>query len=180
MTREFVSAPPNTTLKDCARIMIKKKVGSLILTDKGKLQGILTEKDIIWAIVKKSEKDLGKIYAKDLMNKKVVTIKPGADITEALDRIKKFKVRRLPVVEDGKVIGMLTIKDILKVDPSLFEMIQETVKIREESKKMKAGEKFRRSALCENMKVCDECGAGGILYEANGKCLCENCFNSEE
>ena len=62
MTRDFVSTSSDTNLKECAKIMIKKKVGSIIITKEGRLDGILTEKDIIYAIVKKSEKDLGKIY----------------------------------------------------------------------------------------------------------------------
>jgi DNA-directed RNA polymerase II subunit RPB2 len=69
------------------------------------------------------------------MKKKVVTIKPGADLAEALQRIKKKKVRRLPVVENGKVIGMLTTKDIFKIEPGLYELIAQSMKIKEESEK---------------------------------------------
>jgi CBS domain-containing protein len=108
MTRNFIYVAPDTNLRQCAKTMVKKRVGSLIIKDGDKLKGILTEKDIIWAIVKKSKKDLKNIQAKALMKRKVVTIKPGADITEAMKKIKKKKIRRLPVVEKGKLIGFLT------------------------------------------------------------------------
>ena len=61
MTRNFIHVAPETNLRQCAKTMIKKRVGSLIIKDGDKLKGILTEKDIIWAIVKKSKKDLNKV-----------------------------------------------------------------------------------------------------------------------
>jgi len=61
MTREFISVKPETSLLDCARKMIKKRIGSLILEEKGELRGILTERDIIWAMTKQSKTDLNKI-----------------------------------------------------------------------------------------------------------------------
>jgi CBS domain-containing protein len=56
----------------------------------------LTEKDILWAVVKKSKHDLEKILAKDVMKKKVITIKPIGDIDEALSRMRKKRVSLYP------------------------------------------------------------------------------------
>lgn len=89
MTRNFVYVTPETNLKECARTMVKKRVGSLIVREETKLKGILTEKDIIWAIVKKSKEDLKNILAKDLMKRKVITIKPGDDIIDAMQKFKR-------------------------------------------------------------------------------------------
>ena len=151
MTRNFVHVSPETNLKECARTMVKKRVGSIIIMEDQKLKGILTEKDIIWAIVKKSKEDLKSILAKDLMKRKVITIKPGDDITNAMQRFKKKKIRRLPVVENGKLIGMLTLKDVLKIDPGLFQMIAETMKIKEETCKLNRSSinAKREQGICE-------------------------------
>ena len=181
MTRNFVHVKPDTDLKTCAKTMIKKKVGSLIIKNKDDaLLGIITEKDIIWALVKKSQKDLEKIYVQDLMKRRVVTIKPSADITEALAKIKKFKVRRLPVLEHNKVIGMITLKDILKLDPSLYEMISEIEKIREESKKLKSKKRLTQDMPKTKEGACPECGAQGILYKTDDGYLCESCSSPGE
>jgi len=171
MTRNFIHATPDTNLRDCAKKMVKKRVGSLLIKEDDKLKGILTEKDIIWAIVKKSKHDLKNIKAKDLMKRKVVTIKPGADITDAMRKFKKKKIKRLPVVENGKLIGFLTVKDILKIGPELFQMIAETLKIREETKKLKRGRALRKESTCE------ECGEFDILYKSEAQWLCESCYN---
>jgi len=174
MTRNYISAAPETNLKKCAELMVKKRVGSLIIKDKDDvLQGILTEKDIIYAIVKKSKKDLDKIMAKDLMKTKVITVKPSLDVIEALNKVKKDKVRRLPVVENGKIIGMITLNDILKLDPTLFEMISETVKIREETEKLKRSE---MSKFASKKDLCEECGQEEIIYDVDGQWVCEVCY----
>ena len=176
MTREFVYVSPDTSLKDCARTMIKKKVGSLIVQKEGMLQGILTEKDIIWVVVKKDQRELDKVKAKDIMKKKVVTIKPNADVLDALSKVKEFRVRRLPVVENGKVIGMITLKDILKIDPSLYELMHETAKIKDEASKLKKGMAEKFGGEVKDGK-CPECRAFGPLYKnSDNNYLCEDCL----
>lgn len=176
MTRNFIYVSPKTNLKKCAETLIKKRVGSLIVKEGDLLKGILTEKDIVWAIVKKSAKDLDKIMAEDIANKKVLTIKPSADIMEALYRMKKDKVRRFPVLENGKVIGILTLKDILKIDPGLFELIAETVKIKDESAKLSAGEKLK---VKRKEGICEECGEQDTLYNLDGQWICLSCYDSK-
>ena len=89
MTRDFTYVGPGVNLKECAKVMIKKRVGSLIVKEGDNLRGILTEKDIVWAVSKKSKRDLEDIHAEDLMKRKIVTIRPSADIIEAMKKFKK-------------------------------------------------------------------------------------------
>ncbi len=175
MTRNFVHVSPDTSLKQCARMMVKRHVGSLIIKEGEKLRGILTEKDMVWAIFKKSsKKDMSDIFAKDLMKRRVVTIKPSADVVDALKRFKKKKIRRLPVVERGKLIGMLTTNDILKIDPGLFQMIAETIKIKEETEKLK---RSNNGGIPREQGICEECGVYDILYKDEAQWLCESCYD---
>ncbi len=173
MTRNFIHVAPETNLKECAKIMVKKRVGSLLIKEDDKLKGILTEKDIVWAIVKKSYDDLENIKASDLMRRKVTTIKPGADITDAMKKFKKKKIRRLPVVEKKKLIGFITTNDILRIDPGLFQAIAETIQIKEEKAKMK------RHGISTEKKsgICEECGKFDLLYKDSNQWLCDNCYN---
>jgi len=171
MTRNFVSVSPSTNLIDCAREMTKKRVGSLVLRDGQKLVGLLTEKDIIWALTKTKNKNLGNIKARDVASKKVAVIKPSADLYEALARMKKLKFRRLPVVVNGNVIGMLTLKDILRIEPALFADINFAEKIREESEKLKR----MRNVRWIKEGMCEECGNFNILYKVDERLLCEPC-----
>jgi len=171
MTRSLVSVTPKTNLQECAKLIIKKRVGGLIVLEKEKLKGVVTEKDIIWAIVKKSKKDLKDIKASDLMKRRVITIKPSADIIEAMRRLRKHKIRRLPVLEYGNVIGIITMKDILKIDPGLFKMVVESIKIKEQTKKIKASDK-----AIKGCGICEDCGEYDLLNNDAGQSLCENCY----
>jgi len=173
MTRNFIYISPETSLKQCAKTMIEKRVGSLIVKEKENLLGILTEKDMVWVIAKKSNKNLENIKASDIMKKRVITIKPAADITEAMRKFKKKKIRRLPVVENKKVIGFITANDILRIDPGLFQAIAETIKIKEESSK------FKRHGISAERKysICEECGTFELLYQDETQWLCDECYS---
>ena len=103
MTRNFVSARPDIPVLSAIRLMLKKRVGSLILVENGFLKGILTEKDIMWALSKK--RDLTGVNAKDICTRKITTIKPHADIYDAIMLMRKKKLRRL--VLKGMVVQIL-------------------------------------------------------------------------
>lgn len=173
MTRDFVSASPDISIIDCAKLMVKKRVGSLIIQEKGKIQGIITEGDIIYALTKKP-RDLHKIKCKELARKKLVTIRPSADLEEAMQKMNQTKYRWLPVLVESKVVGFLTLKDILRIQPDLFESLAEGMQIKEESEKLK---RIKESKKGKGFKegVCNECGEYGILYNVEGSFVCDNC-----
>jgi len=174
MTRNVVSVKPNSTVTDCAKSMFKKDVGLVIVKDEEKLKGVVTEKDIIWALTKKH--DLSAVKAKDIMLRKITTIKPSRDIYEALVRMKNGKLRWLPVTVKGNVIGILTIKDILRIEPSLFEIAVGNVQIKEETEKLKRRHNIidgKGSKILEG--ECEECGNYGLLSDLGSKLVCDSC-----
>ena len=120
MTRDFVHINPDSSVFECARKMMKKRVGSLVVKENDKLHGIITEKDLVWAMTKKPDK-LKEIKAKDVLTRKLVTISPEATIHQALEKMNKKKLRRLPVVNNKKIVGYVTLKDIVKFIPEVYE-----------------------------------------------------------
>lgn len=168
MTRNFVSARPEIPLLSAIKLMVKKRVGSLILEENGFLKGILTEKDIMWALTKK--KDLSEVKAGEICTRKITTIKPSADVYDAIMLMRKKKFRRLPVTMNKKVIGYLTLKDVLRIQPELFEIAKEGYNIKWPIDKE---EEKEPEAIKEG--VCDECGNYDILYHCEGKLACESC-----
>ncbi|MFA5174548.1 MAG: CBS domain-containing protein [Candidatus Pacearchaeota archaeon] len=172
MTRNFISAKPDIFLSDAIKLMAKNRVGSLILTEKDILKGILTERDIIWALSKKSIKELKDIQAIDICTRKITTIRPSADIYHAMVLMRKFKVRRLPVVLNKRIIGYLTEKDVLRIQPELFEIARQGYNILEQEEKFKR--KKQRKQFSEG--ICEECGNYNLLYAQDGKLMCEDCI----
>jgi len=178
MTRDPITIKPSINLLDCARKMVRKRVGSLLIVDGKKLVGFVSRRDILWALIKKSKQDLSKIKAIDISPKKIATVKPVFTINETVKRMKKLKFDRLPVVKEGKLVGMITIKDILTFSPELYPELDEFAKIREEWSKLRRVKKLRGSKESFSEGVCEECGNHDALYRVNEALICESCKHS--
>jgi len=177
MTRELASVRPEAPLTECAEEMAKKNVGLLIVKNNGNLKGILSERDILWSLARQN-KSFRKARASDAMKKQgVVTISPAEDIYTALVRMKNKKIKWLPVTVKDRVIGMLTIHDILHIEPSLFEIVSQNVPVREETEKLKRKRAVSTEGIWTKQGECEECGAYGLLTGRNGMLLCEDCQN---
>jgi CBS domain-containing protein len=177
MTREPVSVKPDENLLECAKKMVKRRVGSLLLVDKKKLVGFIDQKDILWALIKKSKEDLSKIRAVDISPKKIAVIKPTLSIRKAIQKMKKLKFERLPVIHEKELVGIITTKDILNFHPEFYPEVEELSNIREESKKLKRIQKAKhRDFMHEG--ICEECGNVDILHRVHGMLICESCKNS--
>jgi CBS domain-containing protein len=179
MTRDPITTKPDTTLLECAKKMVKKKVGSLLITDKKKLVGIISQKDILWALVKKSKKDLSEIKAIDISPKKIIKIKPEINMKEAIERMKRLKVKKLPVVKDNNLIGIITVRDILSFHPELYSEMEEFERIREESRKLRRIKEAQKREIIRD-GVCERCGKKSVLHRFNGMLLCSTCINLEK
>ena len=161
MTKRPVVVKPDISLVDSAKKMLKENVGSLIVKNKGEAVGIVTEQDLIRIIANKLDTEKTKI--KDVMSKNLIGIDPNADIYEAIVKMNKENVRRLPVInKNNKLVGLLTVKDILVMQPTLIDLRLEHLDIRERYDKLKEGE-------------CENCGSQGNLYNNEGKLLCRAC-----
>ncbi len=175
MTRDPITIGPNTDLFACAKKMVRKRVGSLLIVDKKKLVGFISQKDILWALVKKSKKDLSKIKAVDISPKKIATVKPSLTIKEAITKMKKLKFERLPVIHDNELVGMITARDILNFNPEIYPELEEFAEIREESEKLKRIKK----ANVPTEGICEECGNHSFLHHEDGMFICETCKGSK-
>jgi len=124
-----------------------------------------------------AENHLDKIKAIDISARKIATIKPSAPISQAVQKIKKLKFNRLPVVKDGELVGIITLKDILSFYPQLQTEFTELELIREEGDKLKRLKKAKgRETRMQG--ICEECGNQDILFKINGSLICESCMNS--
>ena len=171
MTTKPISINHDTTLLDCAREMDENHVGAVVVKENENSIGIITEQDIVRKVVAKGINPLTE-KVKDYMEKKLITISPDRDIYDALILMRDNNIRHLPVVDETKMVGLLTIKDILKIEPQLFDLIVEKFEIREASRKPK-------SALSEG--VCQGCGEyAEKIKNVNDSLFCEVCAKEQE
>ena len=177
MTRDPITARPTESLFDCAKKMVRKKVGSLLLVKDGKLLGFISQKDVLWALIKKPNSDLSKIKAIDISPRKIAVIKPTATIHDAIEKMRKLSFERLPVVDNGKLVGMVTVKDLISFQPNINPELEEFIQIREEQEKLKRIKRVKDLAVTED-GICEECGRRGPLYRVHGMLICESCRSS--
>jgi CBS domain-containing protein len=110
MTKTVVKTTKSSNVRDATRLMYEKNIGSLVVYDEDAIQGILTERDILRFV--NSGGNLDATLAVDLMTKGVITISPTTSIIEAADILIKNNFRRLPVVEDKTLVGIVTTTDL--------------------------------------------------------------------
>ena len=120
MSRHPVITSKDELLPKAARKMLSNNVGCLVVKENNKLVGIVTEKDIVEGAVGK-ELDIKKTKIKDVMSTGMITITPDADLHDAIKKMLREDVRRLPVIKNGKLVGLLTIKDVVRTEPALIE-----------------------------------------------------------
>ncbi len=176
MTREPITVGPNANLLECAKKMAHGRVGSLLIVEKRKLLGFITQRDILWALVKKPGADFSKIMALDLSPKKITTINQNAKLKEAISKMNRSGFDRLPVVNKNELVGIITAKDILNFHPEIYPELEEFANIREEQEKLKRISNAEEDDVGEG--VCEQCGNRDVLSKFNGMMVCESCKNS--
>jgi len=112
MSTKIVSVKSNERASKALHTMVRNKIGSIIVVEKGKPVGILTERDISTRTAR-GQKVLGMVVGK-IMSKPLVTIAPSAQVWEAVEQMVRKDIRRLPVVEGDKLLGMVTERDIFR------------------------------------------------------------------
>lgn len=105
-----VMISPDATILEAAELMDRTATGSLMVVDDGNLVGIVTDRDIVVRGVARRAPGDGRIDS--VMSTEVVTIDGAADLRDACRVFAKHAIRRLPIVSDGKVIGIVTVDDL--------------------------------------------------------------------
>ena len=124
MTRKVKSVGTNQPLIEAIQLMNKFDIGSIIVIQRAKPVGIITDRDVIRNIAL-SQLDPVNLKAKDLMSKPLVTIDENATIEEAAHIMVRKKIKRLPVLKGEKLTGIVTVTDIAKTTPQLVKVFED-------------------------------------------------------
>jgi len=160
MRTDVLTAIKGTNVAKVAKLMAEHGVGSIVVVEGKKPIGILTERDLLMKVVSEDLKP-STVRVGKIMSGPLVTIDPDADIVEAAKIMASNKIRRLPVVKNGRLIGIITSSDITAISPALSEIVAHPERPTEER---------------VDHSVCENCGEVTTeLYEVNGMWVCENC-----
>ena len=112
MNKNLIYAEPQCTVCDIAKMMSEKHVGTVIICNPEKeLSGITTDRDIVLRGIA-CGKNMNTTPISEIMTTKVATVTPEDDVTVVMQKMEESQVRRLPVVENGKIVGMISLKDL--------------------------------------------------------------------
>jgi CBS domain-containing protein len=128
MTQKVRTIKPTATVKQSASLMMKSKIGSLIVVEDSRPEGIITEGDVSRAVAKGL--DPMRVQAKSIMSKPLITITGDLRVEEAARVMANANVKKLPVVEKGRLIGIITQTDIVGSSFDLVTALKEMVRAR--------------------------------------------------
>ena len=108
-----VTTSAKATLADIAATLSEKRIGAVVIVEKDAIKGIVSERDIVRAVARHGGAGLA-MSAAEWMTAKVVTCKPADTINDVMQKMTSGRFRHLPVVENGKLAGIISIGDVVK------------------------------------------------------------------
>jgi len=167
MEPSVVTVGQNAPADEVARMMATKDIGSVVIVNNDRKPiGIVTERDFCFGVVAKNKMP-SKVKVKDIMSAPLKTVVPDMTLKQASRLMAKHNIRRLPVIDKGVLVGIITNKDILAISPQMIEIL-------EELSKMNAEVHSTREA--PEKGTCEVCGDHMIpIYEVDGIYVCESC-----
>lgn len=121
MNRNVVVVKKDATVKEASEVMTKLGIGSLVVVEDNKIIGMLTNHHIVKSVA--DNKSAESTLVEDLMSERIVTIEPDKELNEAVEVMVENKMKEVPVVEEGKIKGILSVTDIAVVEPKLIASI---------------------------------------------------------
>ena len=112
MSTKVVTVKSTDKAGKALQTMVRHKIGSIIIVEKRKPVGILTERDISTRVAK--GQNVRRMVVSNIMSKPLVTIGPSAEVSQAVEQMVRKDIRRLPVMEGDKLLGMVTERDVFR------------------------------------------------------------------
>src|SRR5256712_12956850 len=167
ITQSQVTTHGDATGKTGEGLMREKAIGILVVVDTGNPMGIGTERHLVPKVAAE-DKQPSRVLVRDIMTSPVVAVHPHEEVAEAAKLMAERKIRRLPVVKEGKLIGIRTENDILPIWPQLIEVTRESARAGLESQFAKGieghceacGVYSTNLVWDRNLLVCPECRGG--------------------
>ena len=174
MSVNVVTMPPDASILEVAKLMEKMDLGSIVIEDKQRPVGIITESDIVRRVIAGS-KDVNATHARDVMSSPLFYVSPTTALTEAMRIMARSNIRRVVVLKNDTLAGIITSRDILKWSPELIDVLVESLKLKNsENGSNDLGDED--DEMIEHGGECAMCGeySSDLILE-DGRYLCESC-----
>ena len=123
MVEEVVTVETEATVQEAVDLMNKHEIGCLVVVLKGKPVGIITERDLLKRVLAQS-RDPEKIKVPEIMSAPLIVGKPEMKIENAVKLMFKSKIKKLPVVQKGRLVGLVTLTDLTRFQPHMIKILK--------------------------------------------------------
>src|SRR3989442_7184804 len=144
MTSPVYTIDQNQTAQDAGVLLKKIRRGFLVVTSEGKPVGVLSDSDLIRLIAE--NKQPNQVKVKDMMTPHFVSITSDEDVLSAVRKMRAGNVHRLPVIENGKLAGVISLTDVAKTSPEMLNLLEMRLEMKEEPRKAEAE---HTSGICD-------------------------------
>lgn len=127
MTRKLITADQSETADRLGKLMAEANVGSIIITREKKPVGIVTERDLVVEIVSRNVQP-SSVHAQEIMSTPLITIAPDTSVEMASREMVRRRIRRLPVVQGNRLVGLVSDSDLLSVSSELSEILRDLIR----------------------------------------------------
>ena len=136
MITEVITIDENASVKEAADIMNQHEIGSLIAVRKGKAIGIITERDLLKRVIVEA-KNAEKTKVSEAMSSPLEVIASGTDLEEAVRLMFQKKIKKLPVVDKKRLVGLVSLTDIARCQPAIMKILRTFAAAQDTPKSMK-------------------------------------------
>jgi CBS domain-containing protein len=179
MNKAVIIMDINSDIPAIASEMVSRDAGSVIVTENNKAMGIITERDFVKSIVTEDKRP-SEIKASEILSTPLITVEPETSIVKASEIMLKANVKRLPVLENGRIIGVISNTDILMVTPGLSTILKELIDMNREA--LLSVPSIEEVSETEDFQtgICESCNVFSYdLRFVDGRYLCGNCRQEE-
>lgn len=113
MSTRIVGVAPGMSVRDAAQMMNKNNIGSVPVVESGSVKGMLTDRDIVLRCVAEG-RDATSVKVSDICSNGAISVRPDENVSDAIGLMSSEQVRRLPVVEGERIVGMLSFADVAR------------------------------------------------------------------
>jgi CBS domain-containing protein len=126
MIQKVITIKDDATVKEAAEIMNKHEIGCVVVMKRNKPVGIITERDMLKRVLAES-RNPEKTLVREIMTSPLITISPKTSLEEATKLMFKRNVKKLPVVQGGKLTGLITLTDLARYQPKIINLLKRIV-----------------------------------------------------
>lgn len=169
MVREVVTGSMNMNVREAAKRMKKYDVDSIVVLKSNRPEGIVTQGDILSELVSRDIPP-STVKLKDVMTAPIITASPDDRLSDIVRKMAKSKIRKMPVIENGKLVGIVADVDILSVSSQMNSILADLIEMHVEREIMGIeGEGMGQG-------ICEKCGSfSNYLEMQDGLMVCDSC-----